>query len=136
MLTSASISNRLVFKRLVFGAAAGVVAWAMTPAAFAQAPGKIPELGSISFAWLGGGEWRDPPAGLRGPIRNDPDHPYNGNNDRIGEQVTVRMGNWRDPVLKPWAAAKMKATNDEVITGIRQVPFSAQSRCYPGGVPG
>src|ERR1700704_3305451 len=30
----------------------------------------------------------------------------------------------------------MKATNDEVIAGIRQVPFSAQSRCYPGGVPG
>jgi hypothetical protein len=46
------------------------------------------------------------------------------------------MGNWKDPVLKPWAAAKMKATNDEVIAGIRQVPFSAQSRCYPGGVPG
>ena len=33
--------------------------------------------------------------------------------------MTVRMGNWKDPVLKPWAAAKMKATNDEVVAGIR-----------------
>ena len=113
-----------------------VAAWVMNAPASAQAPGKIPELASTSFAWLGGGEWRDPPAGMRGPIKNDPAFPYNGNNDRVGQQVTVRMGNWRDPVLKPWAAAKMKATNDEVIAGIRQVPFSAQSRCYPGGVPG
>jgi hypothetical protein len=113
-----------------------VAAWVMNAPASAQAPGKIPELASTSFAWLGGGEWRDPPAGMRGPIKNDPAFPYNGNNDRVGQQVTVRMGNWKDPVLKPWAAAKMKATNDEVIAGIRQVPFSAQSRCYPGGVPG
>jgi hypothetical protein len=143
MLTYASNGNRnhLAFKQLLLGTiaaaiCASVAAWAMTTPASAQAPGKIPELASTSFAWLGGGEWRDPPAGMRGPIRNDPAFPYNGNNDRVGQQVTVRMGNWRDPVLKPWAAAKMKATNDEVIAGIRQVPFSAQSRCYPGGVPG
>src|SRR5262249_27859642 len=69
---------------------------------FAQAAEKIPELASSSFAWLAfGAEWRDPPAPLRGPIKNDPDHPYHGNLDTTG-QVTVRMGNYKDPILKPW----------------------------------
>jgi hypothetical protein len=30
----------------------------------------------------------------------------------------------------------MLASNEEVIGGIRQSPFAAQARCYPGGVPG
>jgi hypothetical protein len=107
---------------------------ASTTAASAQ--GKIPELASSTFAWLAAGaDWRDPPAGMRGPIRHDPDHAYHGNLDGPG-QVTVRLGNWKDPVLKPWAAAQMKASNDEVFSGKRQVPFAAQARCYPGGVPG
>jgi len=102
----------------------------------ASTQGKIPEFASSTFAWLSvGAEWRDPPAGYRGPIKNDPDHPYRGNLDGFG-QVTVRMGNWKDPVLKPWAAAQMKASNEEVLSGKRQVPFAAQARCYPGGVPG
>ena len=102
----------------------------------ALAQGKIPDLASSTFAWLSAGaDWRDPPAGMRGPIRHDPDHAYHGNLDGPG-QVTVRLGNWKDPVLKPWAAAQMKASNDEVLSGKRQVPFAAQARCYPGGVPG
>src|SRR5258705_7032171 len=137
MSTFASTRNR---NRGASGAllcAAGI-AFALSAPAAAQAPAKdkIPELASISFAWLSAGaEWRDPPAGLRGPIKNDPDHPYHGNLDGPG-QVTVRMGNWKDPVLKPWAAAQMRASNEEVISGKRQVPFAAQHRCYPGGVPG
>jgi hypothetical protein len=39
-------------------------------------------------------------------------------------------------VLKPWAAAQMLASNQEVLSGERAVPFAAQARCYPGGVPG
>jgi len=102
----------------------------------ASAQGKIPDLASSTFAWLAAGaDWRDPPAGMRGPIRHDPDYAYHGNLDGPG-QVTVRLGNWKDPVLKPWAAAQMKASNDEVLSGKRQVPFAAQARCYPGGVPG
>ena len=102
----------------------------------ASAQGKIPDLASSTFAWLAAGaDWRDPPAGMRGPIRHDPDYAYHGNLDGPG-QVTVRLGNWKDPVLKPWAAAQMKASNDEVLGGKRQVPFAAQARCYPGSVPG
>jgi hypothetical protein len=92
------------------------------------AQGKIPRLQSSDFGWLGGSEWSDPPRGLRGPLRNDPDYPYRG--------PTPRIGNWKDPVLKPWAAAQMKASNDEITSGKRKVPFAAQAQCYPGGVPG
>jgi hypothetical protein len=39
-------------------------------------------------------------------------------------------------VLKPWAAVEIRATNDEILQGVRDIPFTAQARCYPGGVPG
>jgi len=83
-----------------------------------------------------GADWRDPPAGSgHGPIKQHPDYPFHGNLDGPG-QVTLRIGDYRDPVLKPWAAAEMKASNEEAISGKRAVPFTAQGRCYPGGVPG
>lgn len=128
------------FNLLQFGTIAALCAaiTATSPPAAAQATAKekIPALASSTFAWLAAGaEWRDPPAGYRGPIKNDPDFPYHGNLDGPG-QVTVRMSNWKDPVLKPWAAAQMRASNEEVISGKRQIPFAAQHRCYPGGVPG
>ena len=103
----------------------------------AQAKGGIPDLASVDFAWLAmGADWNDPPAGVgHGPIKPDPDHPYHGNLDGPG-QVTIRLGNYKDSVLKPWAAAQMLASNEEAISGKRAVPFAAQARCWPGGVPG
>ena len=85
---------------------------------------------------LYGDGWLDPPAGLRGPIRDDPAHPLQGNADRAGRQVTLAMGNFADPILKPWAAEAMRQSNEEVLTGKRGMPFLATSRCYPGSVPG
>jgi hypothetical protein len=115
----------------------------------AQTSTKIPALAAnpSDWAWvriredgrnsLFGDGWLDPPAGLRGPIRNDPDHPLQGNNGRgPGRQVTVAFGNYRDPILKPWAAEQMRVSNEEVLSGKRGMPFLATSRCYPGGVPG
>jgi hypothetical protein len=102
-----------------------------------QAPkqGRIPELASSKFAWLAlGVNWLDPPPGLRGPIKQDPAYPFHGNRDGPG-QVTPHIGNANDPVLKPWAAKQMQDSNDEVLSGKRGLPFSAQSACYPGGVP-
>ena len=143
MLKFTANGNRIAFKKLslvAFAAAlcVGILAWAMNTLASTQAPVKdgIPNLASSSFAWLAAGaEWLDPPTGLRGPIRNDPDHPFLGNLDGPG-QVTLRIGNSKDPVLKPWAAAQMLASNEEVLSGKRAVPFAAQARCYPGAVPG
>ena len=70
--------------------------------AIAQTGGKIPEphpnpiqlgLGPNSADGrnaLYGDGWLDPPAGLRGPIKNHPDHPLQGNSDRgPGWQVTL-----------------------------------------------
>jgi hypothetical protein len=103
----------------------------------ASAQGKIPEFMSSSgtVGWISAGPFLDPPAGMRGPIRQHPAHPFHGNLDGPG-QVTPAIGNHDDPVLKPWAAAHMKATNDAVLSGRMSLPFTAQSRCYPGGVPG
>jgi hypothetical protein len=118
--------------------AAGIAALASSTPARAQEPakGKIPQLASIQFAWLVVGvDWLDPPPGLgRGPIRQDPAYPLHGNRDGPG-QVTPHIGNTKDPVLKPWAAKQMQDSNDEVLSGKRGLPFSAQSTCYPGGVP-
>ena len=44
--------------------------------------------------------------------------------------------NTKDPILKPWAAEHMQATNEEVLSGKMAIPFTSQSRCWPGGVPG
>jgi hypothetical protein len=93
----------------------------------------------VGFAWLAtGADWKDPPKGAgHGPIKNDPEHPFHGNLDRrIYREVTVRIGDSKDPVLKPWAASQMAASNEEVLSGKREIPFSAQARRYPGGVPG
>jgi hypothetical protein len=117
--------------------AAGTLAVAQAPAhERGSAEGGIPDLASAQFAWLAlGVEWLDPPPGLgRGPIRQDPAYPYHGNRDGPG-QVTPHIGDAKDPVLKPWAAKQMQDSNDEVVTSKRGLPFSAQSFCYPGGVP-
>src|SRR5204863_263463 len=42
----------------------------------------------------------------------------------------------KDPILKPWAAKHMQEMNEEVLSGKMAIPFTSQSRCWPGGVPG
>jgi hypothetical protein len=118
---------------------------------------QIPNLSSNAFGWQTNFEdWQDPPPGYgHGPMKNDPAYPFvnnsvvdNPENAAVralgdstylilnGNQPTVRIANSKDPILKPWAAAAVQATNDEILKGKRQVPFVAQSRCWPGGVPG
>jgi hypothetical protein len=109
---------------------------AMWLANSAWAEDKVPHLASHDFAWLVlGVDWLDPPPGSgHGPIRPDPAHPLHGNRDGPG-QITPHIGNTKDPVLKPWVAKQMQESNEEVLSGKRGLPFSAQSTCYPGGVP-
>jgi hypothetical protein len=136
-------------RRIAAFAIGALIAAGAVGSAGAQTGGKIPALASNASDWgwvrirpdgrnaLFGDGWLDPPAGLRGPIRNDPDHPLQGNLDRgPGRQVTPAFGNYRDPILKPWAAEQMRASNEEVLSGKRGMPFLPTSRCYPGGVPG
>jgi hypothetical protein len=117
---------------------AGVAAWAASMTASAQAPAKdkVPMLAADGLGWISVGGFLDPPPGTgHGPIKQDPAHPFHGNLDGPG-QVTPTIGNVKDPVLKPWAAAQMQVSNEEVLSGKRGLPFSAQGRCFPGGVPG
>jgi hypothetical protein len=119
---------------------AGLLAGAAA-AAFAQSASRtIPALASPDFGWQTNvADWQEPPAGVgHGPIRPDPAHPFmsNAEANRRGLQPTLRIGDVKDPILKPWAAQQMAASNAEALRGDRQVPFAAQARCYPGGVPG
>jgi hypothetical protein len=119
--------------------AATLIVLAPGPAARAES-GQIPNLAAAQYGWQSNvADWQDPPAGHgHGPIKPDPEHPFTSNVNalRAGTQPTLRIGNAKDPVLKPWAAAAMQASNDEALKGERAVPFAAQARCYPGGVPG
>jgi hypothetical protein len=125
-------------------AAGGVVvclAAAMFAAGMARAESNaIPQFASADFGWQSNIEdWDDPPAGSgHGPIKNDPAYPFLNNTEgnRAGTGATKRITNIKDPVLKPWAAAQIQKTNEEILKGVRDIPFTAQSRCYPGGVPG
>jgi len=128
--------KRVALTQVAAALGAGAVLFAASADGLAQAKNEIPELASAEFAWLVlGVNWDDPPPGLgRGPIRQDPAHPFHGNRDGPG-QVTPHIGNAKDPVLKPWAAKQMQESNEEVLSGRRALPFAAQSACYPGGVP-
>ena len=108
--------------------------------ALAQSDSAVPDFASANFGWQTNVEdWQDPPAGSgHGPMREDPAYPFvsNAEGGRTGRQPNNRITNTKDPILKPWAAAEIQKTNDEILGGKRQVPFTAQSRCFPGGVPG
>jgi len=101
---------------------------------------SVPQFASAAFGWQTNvADWRDPPAGHgHGPIKPDPAHPFTSNAEaaRTGTQPTKRIGDTKDPVLKPWAAAQMLASNDAALKSEIAIPFAAQARCYPGGVPG
>ena len=135
---------RLGLDKRLRGAAASVLGAVMafgaagSPAsAQGAAKAQMPVLVEQGFGWLAAGvHWFDPPPGLgRGPIKQDPAYPFHGNLDGPG-RVTPDIGYAKDPVLKPWAAAQMQESNDDVLSGKRGLPFVAQSTCHPGGVPG
>lgn len=125
-----------------YSAIAGLLTVLLATSSSAQGQHEhaIPPLASANFGWqTGTADWQQPPPGLgRGPIKPHPQHPYVSNAEagRTGKQPTLRIGDDTDPVLKPWAAKAMRDSNDEVLSGRRELPFAAQARCYPGGVPG
>jgi hypothetical protein len=142
-MMSRSISKGISPRRRA--AAGGVfagfaVAAAFAPAALAESNDAIPRFASADFGWQTNvADWQEPPAGHgHGPIKDDPAHPFRSNvvAARTGTQPTKRLGNTKDAVLKPWAAAQMQASNEEALRSEMLIPFAAQARCYPGGVPG
>ena len=120
--------------------ASSTLAGLLAVAGAASAEPRIPSLASSDFGWQSNvADWQEPPPGSgHGPIKPDPDHPFTSNAEggRTGTQPTKRIGNYKDPVLKPWVAAAMKASNEEALASVEKIPFAAQARCYPGSVPG
>jgi hypothetical protein len=67
-----------------------------------------------------------------GPVTFDKAHPYIPNGSST--QPTYRVADVTNPILQPWAAERMKKSNDEVLAG--KMPFRARELCWPIGVPG
>src|SRR4029077_3641687 len=84
----------------------------------------ILDLASAEFGWEASSGLNFLPApGKLAPIRRT-----------AFEKCGEASGDADNPNLTPWAAQRMRASGDIVRSGHRA--FSAQSRCWPGGVPG
>jgi hypothetical protein len=124
---------------------AGFLAVALVPPCSVAAPAadSIPQLGSLNSGW-NANFWDfqlDPPTGSgHGPMKTDPKYPYTSQCQNGGcfggKDLRPPIVDTKDPILKPWAAGEMQATNEEVLSGKMTIPFTSQSRCWPGGVPG
>jgi hypothetical protein len=93
----------------------------------------IPQLESSAVGWSKVADDFQPPAAGPGPVTYEKDHPYVPNNDR-GRQVTFRIADLSNPILKPWAVEKMREQNELAAAGKRA--YEARASCRPGGVPG
>ena len=117
------------------GIAAILVASSL-PLALAYAADKkadIPQLESSTVGWSKVADDFQPPASGPGPVTYKKDHPYVPNNDD-GRQVTFRIADLTNPILKPWAIGKMREQNGLAAAGKRA--YEARASCRPGGVPG
>jgi hypothetical protein len=90
----------------------------------------IPNLMSVDFGWQPGGFDFRPIEGKVAPVGRAASRAL----DAAGQPVLERMSDADNPNLTPWAAAQMREHNDLVRNGHRA--FTAQARCWPGGVPG
>ncbi len=114
---------------------ASAVLWSALVAHAAGQDAAVPNFGPNSdTAWIparpAGDDFISPESGP-GPVISERDHPYIPNGQG---QVSYRIADLSNPILQPWAAERMKKPNEEVRSG--KVPFTADSRCWPGGVPG
>ncbi len=129
------MSDRRFF--LVAGIACSLLAVApvLWPALGAPAPKRapVPDLAAAELAWTKVADDFQPPDSGPGPVSFEKEHPYIPNNGR-GVQVTVRIADVSNPILKPWVADQMTKSNAEAAAG--RSAFEARASCWPGGVPG
>ena len=115
---------------------AGVLAYppAVTRAAVDASPKPIftPNASSLWVPDRAAGDDFLPPKSGSGPVVSDKEHAYNPLAQAQG-QLTFRVADLNNPILKTWAKEQMKKANDEVLAG--KIPFTARERCWPGGVP-
>ncbi len=121
--------------RPMIPAALMLVSAAVLPlhAAPAEKHGAVPQFASASFGWSKAADDFQRPESGPGPVSFEKEHPYIPNNDR-GTQVTVRIADLTNPILKPWAVEQMRQANARATAG--KEAYEARASCRPGGVPG
>src|SRR5690348_2408194 len=90
--------------------------------------GAIPQFQSANVGWSKVADDFQPPKAGPGPVISDPAHPYVANNDQ-GRQVTFRIADLSNPILKPWAIAAMREQNALAAAGKRA--YEARASCRP-----
>jgi hypothetical protein len=128
-------SGRSAFASGLIGAGAltGLLVGAASAAEPSGLPPGVPDFSSGNMGWAAASFDLLPPTdGGPGPVKNDPKFPFCRNGQ--GCTVTPRMADPKSPILQPWAQAAVNKWNDDVQKG--KQAFAAQSRCWPGGVPG
>jgi hypothetical protein len=105
----------------------------LVPAHAADEKSGIPQFESSAVGWSKISDDFQPPASGPGPVIYDKAHPYVPNNNQ-GRQVTFRIADLTNPILKPWVIEKMREQNALAAAGKRA--FEARASCRPGGVPG
>jgi hypothetical protein len=105
----------------------------LAPASAADEKSGIPQLESPAVGWSKISDDFQPPASGPGPVTYDKAHPYVPNNND-GRQVTFRIADLTNPILKPWVIEKMREQNKLAAAGKRA--YEARASCRPGGVPG
>jgi hypothetical protein len=110
-----------------------LVALAASGAAQPHAEHKtIPRLDFSNFGWFPVSDDFQPPLSGPGPVLSDPAHPYSSN--QTGRQPTFRIADLTNSILQPWAAERLRKTNQETLSG--KPPFSPRETCWFPGVPG
>jgi hypothetical protein len=104
----------------------------LLPAYAADSRAGIPELESSAAGWAKVADDFEPPQSGPGPVTYEKNHPYVPNG--FGKQVTFRIADLTNPILKPWAIEKMREQNVLAAAGKRA--YEARANCRPGGVPG
>src|SRR6195256_3233155 len=105
----------------------------LAPAYAADEKSGIPQLESPAVGWSKVSDDFQPPASGPGPVTYDKAHPYVPNNN-AGRQVTFRIADLTNPILKPWVVEKMREQNELAAAGKRA--YEARASCRPGGVRG
>jgi len=138
-MSAFAFSKRLMrapSRAILAGIVCAGAALAFPAAAQVGTPAKpaVPDFMAAGAGWRminsNATDYVDPPSGAK-PVTNDPRYPHIGNLQP--GQKTDRVADLNSPILKDWAKAQMKKTNDAVLKG--RTPFVATSLCWPGGVP-
>src|SRR5215470_1932443 len=85
-------------------------------AAAADEKAGIPQLESVDVGWSKVSDDFQPPDSGPGPVTYDRNRPYIPNNNE-GRQVTFRIADLTNPILKPWVIENMREQNQLAAAG-------------------